>query len=285
MIRYNNVILIPTDFSAVCENAIMHGIELAQFLQYSVCILHVIDKKTEIALAKESLGSDAINQHLLKYKDTYEKLLPGKIEILTREGNLFTVIDQVATKLKVNLMIMGTHGKQGLQHLFGSHALKVVLDSPCPVVVVQKRSFGNGYHKIVLPISSEIESQQAVKWVLLMNRLFSSRILIYQALEPDPIINGHLKIIAQNIISIFENKKILFDLTLAEKPSDFSIQVISHAVTNMADLIMIMTMPAVDLTGFSFSAWDERIMFNEAQIPVMCINPIDLGDSWDEWMM
>ena len=53
----------------------------------------------------------------------------------------------------------------------------------------------------------------------------------------------------------------------------------------MADLIMIMTMPDVDLTGFSFSAWDEQIMFNESQIPVMCINPIELGDSYGEWMI
>lgn len=284
-IMYNNVILIPTDFSEVCENAIMHGIELAQFLEYKVCILHVIDSNAETAKAEENHGFDAINKHLLNYKDTYEKLLPGKIETLTKEGNLFKVLDEVATKLKANLMILGTHGKQGLQHLFGSHALKVVLDSPCPVVVVQKRSFGNGYRKIVLPISSEIEPQQAVAWLLLMNRLFSSKILIYQAEEPDPIINGHLKIITKQIITIFEDKKIPYDITEAEKPTDFSAQVISHATANMADLIMIMTMPVVDLTGFSFSAWNERIMFNEAQIPVMCINPIEFGGSCDDWLM
>ena len=284
-IRYNNVILIPTDFSEVCENAIVYGIELAQFLQYRVCILHVIDKKTKTALVKENLGSESIDQHLLKYKETYEKLLPGKIETLFREGNIFRAIDQVAKELKANLMILGTHGKQGLQHLFGSHALKVVLDSPCPVVVVQKPSYVNGYHKIVLPISSEIEPQQAVEWVLLMNNLFSSRIFIYQAVEKDPNLNNHLKIITKKITTIFEARKINYTISLAENSSDFSAQVISHAVENIADLIIIMTMPAVDFTGFNFSAWDERIMFNEPQIPVMCINPIELGDYCYEWMM
>ena len=284
-IRFNNIILIPTDFSEVCENAIVYGIELAQFLQYRVCILHVIDKKTKTALVKENLGSESIDQHLLKYKETYEKLLPGKIETLFREGNIFRAIDQVAKELKANLMILGTHGKQGLQHLFGSHALKVVLDSPCPVVVVQKPSYVNGYHKIVLPISSEIEPQQAVEWVLLMNNLFSSRIFIYQAVEKDPNLNNHLKIITKKITTIFEARKINYTISLAENSSDFSAQVISHAVENIADLIIIMTMPAVDFTGFNFSAWDERIMFNEPQIPVMCINPIELGDYCYEWMM
>ena len=284
--RYNNVILIPTDFSAVCENAIMHGIELAKILHYDICILHVIDRKTEIALAKENLGLESVNLNLLKYQEKYGPLFPGEIKTLTKEGNIFKLIGQAATDLKANIVIMGTHGKQGLQHLFGSHALKVVLDSPCPVIVVQKRSIENGYHKIVLPISNEIEPRQAVEWVLLMSHLFSSKILIYQSLEQDPGLNSRLKVITGQIIKIFEEKKILFDIMIAEKPNDFSAQVISHAVSNMADLIMIMTMPAEDLTsGFSFSAWDERIMFNEAQIPVMCINPIELGDYYYEWMM
>ena len=54
-IKYNNIILVPTDFSEVCENAIDQGVALAQFLKYKVCILHVIDKQTEANLKKEKL--------------------------------------------------------------------------------------------------------------------------------------------------------------------------------------------------------------------------------------
>jgi nucleotide-binding universal stress UspA family protein len=282
--RYNNIILIPTDFSPVCDNAISHGVELAQILQYNICILHVLDKKSDAA-GKDNSGAETIHKNLAKYQETYEMVLPGKVSTMTREGNVFKEIGMAATELKANLMIMGTHGKQGLQHLFGSHALKVVLDSPCPVVVVQKRSIGQGYHKIVLPISTEIEPRQAVDWVLLISRLFDSQILIYQSLEHDQGLNVKLKLITQQITKIFEEKQVHYTIQVAEKPSDFSTQVISHAAANMADMIMIMTMPAIDLTGFSFSAWDERIMFNEAQIPVMCINPIELGDYYYEWMM
>jgi nucleotide-binding universal stress UspA family protein len=282
--RYNNVILIPTDFSEVCNNAIQHGVELAQFLNYKVCILHVIDRKTEAQLEKDHLVKESIEQKLKAYVELYEKQFPVMIDTLTREGNLFKVIGQVATEIKANLMVMGTHGKQGLQHLFGSHALKVVLDSPCPVVVVQKRSFGEGYHKIVLPVSGDIEPRQAVEWVLLMSQLFNSKILIYQSHEPDSSLNNRLNIITRQITEIFKEKNIIYEIKLAEKTTDYSSQVISYAVKNLADMIMIMTMPAIDLTGFSFSAWDERMMFNEAQIPVMCINPIELGDYYYEWM-
>ena len=283
--RYNNVLLIPTDFSEVCDNAINHGIELAQFLNYQVCILHVMSKHNGSDLKKENHDKAQVDKNLQKYKELYENKYTVKIDLLAKEGNFLKVINKVATEIKANLMVMGTHGKQGLQHLFGSHALKVVLDSPCPVVVVQKRSFENGYHNIVLPISSDVEPRQSVEWILLISRLFNSTIHLFQSLETDPALNTRLNIITQQIAKILDEKKVPYDIKTAGSVRDFSSQIISYAVTHKSGMIMIMTMPGEDVPGFNFSAWNERLMFNEAQIPVMCVNPIELGGYYYEWMM
>jgi nucleotide-binding universal stress UspA family protein len=283
--KYNSIILIPTDFSEVCENAIGHGVELAQFLHYKVVILHVIDKqKGETPQKRDDKKMEAINQKLQQYKEEYENKCKVDIETLVRTGNILKVIDKVAVELKANLMIMGTHGKQGLQHLLGSHALKVVLDSPCPVVVVQKRSFDKGYRKIVLPVSNELESRQAIEWVMLMSKLFNSSIILYQSLESDPAMITRLNIIIHQITKVLEEEKVPYTIKVAEKPRDFASQVISYAVAHKSDMIMIITMPGAEVPGFSFSVWDERMMFNEAQIPVMCINPIELGQYYYDWM-
>ncbi|MCX6251488.1 MAG: universal stress protein [Bacteroidetes bacterium] len=283
--KYNNIILVPTDFSEVCENAIDQGVELAQYLNYKVCILHVIDKQTEATLKKEKLTPDTIDEKLKSYKDLYEQKYNVEIGIMSRKGTIFKVIGKVASELKANLMVLGTHGKQGIQHLFGSHALRVVLDSPCPVVVVQKRTFGEGYKEIVFPISNELESRQAIDWLVLISRLFNSKIILYQSLESDPALNSRLKIISQQIGSYLKIEKVNFEVIIAEQTKNFSSQVISYAVNNKSNLIMIMTMPGGDMPGFSFSAWDEHMMFNEAEIPVMCINPVDLGNYYYDWMM
>jgi len=284
-VKYNNVILIPTDFSEVCENAIQHGIELAQFLNYKVCVLHVINKQTDTVHQNNEADLEQIELNLRHCKENYEKKYTVDIELLIKEGNILKVINKAASEVKANLMVMGTHGKQGLQHLFGSHALKVVLDAPCPVVVVQKRSFNNGYQNIVLPISSDVEPRQSIEWILLMSRLFNSKIRLFQSLETDTVLDSRLKIIIQQITKIFNEKKIPYDIHTADISRDFSTQIISYAATQQSDLIMIMTMPGEELPGFNFSAWNERLMFNEAQIPVMCVNPIELGDYYYEWMM
>ena len=283
--RYNNTILIPTDFSEVCENAINHGIELAQFLHYKVYILHVISKQTKSTDQKEADNQEDVHENLRKCKELYENNHSVKIEFLVKDGNFLKVINKVASEIKANLMVLGTHGKQGLQHLFGSHALKVVLDSPCPVFVVQKRSFENGYHNILLPVSSDVEPRQSVEWVLLMSRLFNSKIHLFQALETDPELKTRLKNITQQIIKILDEKKVSYDVKTADASKDFSAHIISFAVSIKSDMIMTMTMPGEDVPGFNFAAWNERLMFNEAQIPVMCVNPVELGESINEWMM
>lgn len=284
-IIYDNVILIPTDFSEVCENAIKHGAELAQFLKYKVCILHVIPALSEAKSKKKVPSDNIVERKLQHYKNLYEKKYSVVIEPLIKEGSILEIINKVSSEVKASLMVLGTHGKQGLQHLFGSYALKVVLDSPCPVVVVQKRTFGKGYRNIVLPVSLDIEPRQTVEWVIRMNRIFKSKVHMFPALETDPDLKSRLKIITLQISEVFDEKKIPYKIKIAEKPTNYTTQVISYAVQNNTDLIMILTMPSLDVPGFNFSKWDERMMFNEAQIPVMCINPVELGTSYYDWMM
>ena len=283
-LKYNSTILIPTDFSETCENAIIHGAELARFLNYKVSILHVIDKQDEQVQQKHTAIPGSVNEKLQNYKKVYENKYKVSIDTLVRTGNILKVINLVATELKANLVVLGTHGKKGFQHLFGSYALKVVLDSPCPVIVVQERSFGNGYSDIVLPVSNDVESRHAMEWVRLMSRLFNSTIHLYKSVETDPAMINRLNIIVQQISKVLKAEKIPFTLDVAGKPKDFANQVIAYGVANKSDLIMIITMPGEGLPGFNFSIWDERMMFNEAQIPVMCINPVELGQYYYDWM-
>jgi nucleotide-binding universal stress UspA family protein len=282
--QHDKVVLIPTDFSPVCGNAIHHGVELANTLKCKVYILHVINKETKSYLKKEGLPVEQVNINLNAYKEKYEKTTGVEIATLVREGSIFEEIDAVAEEIGATMMILGTHGKKGLQHIFGSYALRVVLDSPCPVVVVQKRSFGKGYHKIVFPVTNDLEVRQQVEWALMMSKLFHSKFSLFIAKEKDPDLNKRLQVITHQITSVFDEKKMEYSFDTAGKPGDFGKQLISFSVEREADLIMIMTVPQNNMPGFSVSGWDEPIMFNTSQIPVMCINPTVIGRYYHEWI-
>jgi nucleotide-binding universal stress UspA family protein len=279
---HNKIVLIPTDFSEVCGNAISHGVKLAQAMGYSACILHAINKETKAYLKKKNVEVDYIDKRLREYKRYYEKKYTVSIEHLAVEGSIFDVINQVAKDIKATLMVLGTHGKKGLQHVFGSFALRIVIDSPVPVIVVQKRHIRQGYNNIIFPISNELEPRQKVQWASTISTLFNSKIHLFQALETESGLNSRLDIITRQITRVLEEKKLPYSLTIADKPGDFANQVIKYSVKNCADLIMIMTEPNYDVQGFSYSKWSERLMFNEAQVPVMCINPFNLGTYYYE---
>ncbi|MFZ4522548.1 MAG: universal stress protein [Bacteroidales bacterium] len=283
--KYNNIVLIPTDFSEVCSNAISHGVKLAKFLGYKVFILHIINKETKTELKKKNVGVDYIDVRLKEYKKYYSKKYEVEIDTMAVEGSIFSTINTVAREIKANLMVMGTHGKKGLQHVFGSYALKVVEESTVPVVVVQKRSFKSGYKNIIFPVSNDLEPRQAVHWAKLMAKLFSAKIHIYILPEKDTARRTSLNIITKQITTVFDAENVSYCINTAPKSTGFAEQIISYSAVQHADLIMIMTRPNIDVVGFSLSAWDEKLMFNEAQIPVMGINPIEYGYQYYEWSM
>ena len=59
----------------------------------------------------------------------------------------------------------------------------------------------------------------------------------------------------------------------AKRNTNFAKQVIDYATANNADLIMIMTDPDKSFTSYLLGRYDEEIIFNTSQIPVMCVNP------------
>jgi nucleotide-binding universal stress UspA family protein len=64
---------------------------------------------------------------------------PGKVEAHVVEGaSIVEMIRQYAEEVGADLIIMGTHGRTGLAHVFlGSVTERTLRSSPCPVLAVQ----------------------------------------------------------------------------------------------------------------------------------------------------
>ena len=281
--KFNKIILVPTDFSEVCENAIHHGAEMAVSLKYKLCLVHIINKETKAYLKKENLTEVNIKEKLENLAENFRKNYNIEVDAITREGSIFVTIEEISVEVGANLIILGTHGKVGFQHIMGSFALKVVSSSHVPVIVVQKRSFGHGYKNIVLPVSNDFEARQKVQWATLIAKLFDSKVHIYRIHESNFSLDSRLKIITNQIMQEFDKQKVNYEFTVSEKGTNFAKYVIDFAVEKNADLIAAVTKRDQFLPEYSFEPWSEKMMFNSAQIPVMCINPVELGNYYYEW--
>lgn len=265
--KLNNIILVPTDFSEVCDNAMHQAAEAARFFKYELCLLHVIDKSTTAYLKAENTGVETIYSKLQNLADKLVAEFGITVKIKAEDGDIFTTISAVAQHLGANLVYLGTHGKVGMQKLTGSFALKVITESPAPVIVVQKRKFADGFRNILLPITSNAGPWDKTKWATFMAKQLNAKIHLMS------IPGKAIEETTNTLTTYFDENQVDYTVTIVEKASNFSQQVIDHATANNYDLIMIMTNPDTGWTQYLLGSYDEEIIFNKSQIPVMCINP------------
>ncbi len=263
----NNIILVPTDFSEVCENAANQAAEAAKFFNYEVKLLHVIDKNTKAFLKEENLDAGSIDTRLKDIANELSEKYDVKVSYSSKAGDIFTTISDVAVEIGANLLYLGTHGKVGMQKLTGSFALKVIINSPVPVVTVQKRKFEKGFSKIVLPITSDAGPWEKTKWATFIAKQFGATIEIIQ-LE-----GAALDTTVKTMTDNFEESKVKYSVKVMGKGGDFVQKVIDYATSINSDLIMIMTNPDTNWASYFLGSYDENIIFNTSQIPTLCINP------------
>ena len=140
-------ILFCTDFSENSDYAFEFAYGIAKRDGSLLNILHVIPQNpnqavTEAHITEESLEKiqKAIEENLdNNYKERYVKKIEDgvRFEIVTKSGREDEEIIKFAKQEKVDLVVMGTHGRTGIEHVFfGSVAEKVLRHSPFPVLII-----------------------------------------------------------------------------------------------------------------------------------------------------
>ena len=140
-------ILVPIDFSPPSKKALAYAVPFAQQFGAKVTLLHVVelvatpDFANSFPLVMENDKVLAVSQGRLEHVIKEEAIVPMLIEkTLVRYGRSFHEIAEAARMLKVDLIIISTHGYTGLKHaLLGSTTERVVRHAPCPVLVVRER--------------------------------------------------------------------------------------------------------------------------------------------------
>jgi universal stress protein A len=139
------LILVPTDFSEASPPALHAAIRLAQTFHASIGVLHVnIDPNLVLPPPGDLITAPIDVTDILA--DDAERLDRVAEEVrragvpctaATEVGRTHTEIVNHARGIGAQLIVMGTHGRQGIGHaLLGSVAEKVVQHAPCPVLVV-----------------------------------------------------------------------------------------------------------------------------------------------------
>jgi nucleotide-binding universal stress UspA family protein len=152
------LIVVPTDFSPLADNALKYGMDLATAMGSSLMLVHVYQipiSYSEVPLITVSMDEikKASEERLAELKHNIETLTSGKLIVYTesRLGDIADEINKLSKTLQPFAVIMGSRGVTGTGKFFlGSSSLSVINNTNTPVIVVPPGGRFSPYKKIGL---------------------------------------------------------------------------------------------------------------------------------------
>jgi nucleotide-binding universal stress UspA family protein len=173
-------ILCPVDFSETAQHAIDHALALAAWYGARITALHtyapsgrddeVSELRDDVAAEFRGRGSDQV-----------------PVDVLVQAGNPTRPILDCAGSLPADLIVMGTHGLSGFEHLvLGSVTEKVLRRARCPVFTVPPRAQATSvlpFKHLLCAVDFSLASDRALKFACSIADETSAGLTLLHVLE------------------------------------------------------------------------------------------------------
>ncbi len=259
----NRPIIVPWDFSELSEYALKHAAKMSIKMNCDIVLLHIVKKSSEIKTASEKMET-AVN--------SFEKEYGVKPKYTVKEGSIFSDINRLIKNENAIFAIMGTHGIKGMQKFTGSWALKVIIGSDAPFIVVQDNPQNEDVKKVVFPVDFKFAEKEKLIWAEFIHNYFGAKFYLCYIDTNDQIFKKKIvsnMMIAKNFLT---DKGIDFDIVKLDG-KNISDESLKYAEEIKADLIMITTTKNISMHDYMLGASEQKVIANVQKIPVMTINP------------
>lgn len=272
------LIIVPTDFSPIADNALKFGMDMATAMGSSLMLVNVYQlpvSYTEVPLVTISLDElrKISEEKLTETKHQIERVSAGKIKVYTESklGDTSEEVKLLCETLHPFAVVMGTRGVTGLGRLFlGSNTMAVINKVAVPVFVVPPGATFKAIKKIGLATDlRDVVDNTPIKPVKELCKFFHSEVHVlnvdferthFTAYTPEESLNLDTLLDGLNPIYHFiENKDV------EEGISEF-------AEKNNLDLIILFPKKHSLLESL-FEKSHTRNLIHQTQIPLMCVHP------------
>lgn len=297
-------LLVPTDFSAHADAALDHAVSLADRFNATLHLLHVVndprtgwydlgDAEVQIDRLKERAESEA--------RDRLEGIVQDSavVEVQTAVAQRLNLdvaeaIREYVTGHTIDLVVMGTHGRRGLERLvLGSVANRLIHRSACPVMTVRSRDEEEStpptvdYETVLAPIDFSDHSRTALHFAKqIAHRYGATQHLMFVAekrvlptfsdtgipgvgvVEMDPDIVSNAESALEEFNEQVEGPAVASAYHVVK--GDVAQEIINFAETNGADVIVMATRGLTGIDRFVLGSNTVRVI-REAPCPVLTL--------------
>ena len=265
-------IVVPTDFSEQAEHALKVAANLAKAHESEIILMHMLEldeafiSYTEMRPEQMISLMNTAERKLAKLMS--QPFLKGiNLVPIVKHYKVFSEVNEIATKYNCDLVVMGSHGADGLKEIFvGSNAEKVVRHSDTPVLVV--KSYIEDFKAREFVFASDFQETNliAFKKAVAFAKTLSANLNLVYINTPD---NNFLSTTdTYEKINTFLNKaKMDFEVQIY---NDYTVEqgVLNYSEQIGADLIGIPTHGRKGLSYFFRGSIGEDVV-NHSKIPVV----------------
>ncbi|MES2587962.1 MAG: universal stress protein [Bacteroidota bacterium] len=254
--------LIPFDFSPVSQNAVDQAIKFVEFTGGEISILHVVNDKE--LYRRKDLQLKQYIESLGKHENI---IISGHVVV----GNNLMDIGKIAEYHGIDLVMMGTHGVDAMQKIFGSNSMKIIRNSIVPFFIFQEGYKFKKLNKIVLPFSIETKSMQVLRFASKLSKLYDAEIHLIGRVQSDEYFrhSENTNILMASKFMKQEGVAFHFEILDVSK-GEFQEKVLEYC--EKIDSELIATTFYSDSLLPMFEKFVQNLIINKNHIPVLCIN-------------
>lgn len=284
-VRFKNILL-ATDLGAASVQAHAYAVLLARALGSHLYILYT---EPGPGLSPRYLGAgQALKEeaakpgtHEVQALEKYFKVSGAPFTLLLKRGEVGDTLDRVMEDHPIDLIVVGSHGRKGISHLFmGSTAEDVTRSVNCPVITVGPQAFLNSenpFKTIVFATDFSEESKLALPYATFLAQEFNANLTVLNVAPKHERLAGEGQRVKDYLLNQLKNLvpqarfpwcSISYVVTFG----DAAREIPKTARGSNADLIVLGLHSAVQFT----SHLPERLAYRvlcEASCPVLSLLP------------
>ena len=255
-----NLYIVPYDFTSVGDSALNFAIHLGEKVDVEIVLLYIVKSKSDAVQASAKL-SELISS----------KAKPSTVTLsqLVKEGSIFEDIATAASEKNAQLVIMGTHGAIGLQKLLGSNAMKVILSTEIPFLVVQKDTIPKSIKEIVVPIDLTKESLQIINLAGDMAAMYDATVHVIGEKQNDELLSQQMKNRILIVKNQYDERKVKSAVDFMTGGGSYQKKVMAYCKEKQIDLIALAYHSESLLPQFDTFA--QSLITNDQKIPCLIL--------------
>ena len=184
-------ILVPTDFSEISQRALEYAKAIAKLGNSELLLVHV-DPPANLITPPEAAWVDlsevqSLREEQMEQRGAALRSEGYRAQAISVTGPLYDELLSTVKQYKVDLIVLGTHGKKGLERLLlGSDAEAVLRHAGCPVVSVGPAVPKLGdktwrIREVICATTLEPRAAEVVAYAHKLAALYEAELLLFHA--------------------------------------------------------------------------------------------------------